>query len=228
MALGCLLAVPDDHVPSFLYQATNTNTMNFLLWDTDGHQYNDMVRFLEMTKDDTIDVWVTLIPPSETVTFFPSEPPAGSSDCAVCPHNIANAYGDKVHGIYCCNGTIAGDSCGAGVPVCCVLPGSNDGCQGVPRCGTNPQNTSLCEVSQCSVPADSPHTPFNESALVNASKGFRGCNDYVGWGKILSQLAGVFPAVKAVNIDDFIVSLDVFTRRVLRVGLSPASWVELL
>lgn len=23
---------------------TNTNTMNFLLWDTDGHQYKDMVR----------------------------------------------------------------------------------------------------------------------------------------------------------------------------------------
>ena len=28
-----------------------------------GHQYLDMVRFLELTKGDGIDVWVTLVPP---------------------------------------------------------------------------------------------------------------------------------------------------------------------
>jgi len=27
-------------------------------------------------------------------------------------------------------------------------------------------------------------------------------NDYVGWGKILSQLAGKYPAVKAAVIDE--------------------------
>ena len=38
---------------------TNANTMSFLLWDTDGHQYLDMVRFLEATKaDEDLEVWV--------------------------------------------------------------------------------------------------------------------------------------------------------------------------
>ena len=131
-------------------KATNSNTMNFLLWDTDGHQYLDMVRFLELTKTEGIDVWVTLIPPSETAGSFPATPPAGS-DCATCPPNIAHPYGDAVDGVYCCNGTIAGGSCGKNVAVCCVFPGSGSGCQGVPRCGNNPQNKTLCEVSQCSV-----------------------------------------------------------------------------
>ena len=141
---------------------TNTNTMNFLLWDTDGHQYLDMVRFLELTKDDAIDVWVTLVPPTETVGSFPAKPPPGS-DCATCPPAIANPYGDATHGVYCCNGTVVRGSCEADVPVCCVFPGSAYGCQGVPRCGNNPRNKTLCEVSQCSVPADSPLTPFNEA-----------------------------------------------------------------
>lgn len=190
---------------------TNTNTMNFLLYDTDGHQYLDMVRFLELTKDQAIAVWVTLIPPSETASSFPAQPPP-HSDCATCPRDIGNPYGDAVHGIYCCNGTISGGSCGAGVPVCCIFPGSGSGCQGVPRCGNNTQNKTLCEVSQCSVPADSPLTAWNESELVNASLGFRGCNDYVGWGHILSRLAGQYPAVKACNIDDYVVSLKLFTQ----------------
>jgi len=129
---------------------TNSNTFSFLLWDTDGHQYLDMVRFLELTKTEGIDVWVTLIPPSETAGSFPATPPAGS-DCATCPPNIAHPYGDAVDGVYCCNGTIAGGSCVKNVAVCCVFPGSGSGCQGVPRCGNNPQNKTLCEVSQCSV-----------------------------------------------------------------------------
>ena len=54
--------------------------------------------------------------------------------------------------------------------------------------------------------------PCAQTALVNASLGFRGCNDFVGWGRILSQLAGKYPAVKAANIDDYVVSLKFFTR----------------
>ena len=30
---------------------TNANTHSFLLWDTDGHQYLDMVRFLDASAD---------------------------------------------------------------------------------------------------------------------------------------------------------------------------------
>ena len=32
---------------------TNANTMSFLLWDTDGHQYLDMVRRLNVLVQDT-------------------------------------------------------------------------------------------------------------------------------------------------------------------------------
>lgn len=197
---------------------TNANTMNFLLWDTDGHQYLDMVRFLARTKDvhvsggGPMDVWVTLIPKSETVpNQAPSRPQPGV--CSTCPAAIRNPYGDEVHGVFCCaNATIVGGSCGAGVDVCCLYSGSAVGCQGVPRCGNNPRNLKPCgEAAQCSVPADSPLTPFNESALVNHSLGFRGCNDYVGWGTIISLLAAQFPNVRAVNMDDFSVSPDVFT-----------------
>lgn len=81
---------------------TNTNTMNFLLWDTDGHQYSDMVRFLEATKGaaPAINVWVTLIPPSETV---PSQVPARlRPGCTTCPASESYPYGDAVHGTFCC------------------------------------------------------------------------------------------------------------------------------
>lgn len=67
--------------------STNTNTFNFLLWDTDGHQYLDMVRFLEQTKDmevggvggGPIDVWITLVPRTETVPghLVPQHPQPG-------------------------------------------------------------------------------------------------------------------------------------------------------
>ena len=57
-------------------QQTNANTMSFLLWDTNGHQYLDLVRFLEATKDHTdangaaaLQVWVTLIPVTETIVW---------------------------------------------------------------------------------------------------------------------------------------------------------------
>jgi hypothetical protein len=53
------------------------------------------------------------------------------------------------------------------------------------------------------VPADSPLTEFNETELVDPTLGYRGCNDYIGWGLIISRLASKYPSVKAVNIDDF-------------------------
>jgi hypothetical protein len=46
--------------------------------------------------------------------------------------------------------------------------------------------------SSCSVPADSPLTPFNETALFNMSKGLRGCNDYVAWAKVAGKLSTQF------------------------------------
>jgi hypothetical protein len=49
---------------------TNANTLSFLLQDFDGHQYLDMVRFMEwQTKQapkSALKIWVTLIPPTES------------------------------------------------------------------------------------------------------------------------------------------------------------------
>ena len=36
------------------------------------------------------------------------------------------------------------------------------------------------------------------------SHGYLGCWDYVGWGTILNRLAVIYPALVAVNIDDFV------------------------
>ena len=195
---------------------THSNTFSFLLWDTDGHQYLDMVRFLEATNDLKVDgapleVWVTLIPPSETYTW------QNESECAKCPKSHPHNYGSAEAGIFCCNTTTNGEDCFGNY--CCVEPGSTNGCQGVKRCGNNPENKSACgsgdpslppHTSQCSIPRDSPLTSFNESDLVDHTQGYLGCHDYVGWGTILNKLAAQYPALVAVNIDDFVDSLAKF------------------
>jgi hypothetical protein len=193
---------------------THSNTMSFLLWDTNGQNYLDMVRFLEQTKNDPwqsrsrarIRVWVTLIPPSEA-----RHSPPWPTGCVKCPPDRPFPYGEARGGIFCCTNKTDGRNCHAAAPVCCIYPGSRKGCQGVQRCGNNLLNRTYCAgdpslapgTSQCSVPADSPLTPFNESAMVNTSIGYRGCQDVVGWARILSRLAEIYPALTAVNIDDF-------------------------
>ena len=67
-------------------------------------------------------------------------------------------------------------------------------------------------MQRCSVPADSPLTKFNETALINPSLGWMGCNDYVGWAVILGKLATVYPQLAVLNIDDFTANLHVFNR----------------
>jgi hypothetical protein len=47
-----------------ILEETNANTFSFLLWDVDGSGYLDLVRFLDYGSAH-VDVWVTLIPPSE-------------------------------------------------------------------------------------------------------------------------------------------------------------------
>ena len=116
---------------------TNANTVSFLLWDTDGHQYLDMVRFMEwqarQTPKNALKIWVTLIPPTESLP-------------------------------------VAGGQAGK---------------------------------QKCSVPADSPLTEFNETALIDGRLGWKGCNDYVGWAAILGKLAKLYPQLTTLNIDDF-------------------------
>jgi hypothetical protein len=58
--------------------------------------------------------------------------------------------------------------------------------------------------------------------------GWQGCDDYVGWGRIIGKLALKYPMVKAVNIDDFSVNVaaGVFTEtsiKAIRTGLSEGS-----
>ena len=63
----------------------------------------------------------------------------------------------------------------------------------------------------CSVPADSPLTPFNETALFNASLGYRGCQDYRAWADVAGRLAQQFPALRYLNVDDLTHNPKIFT-----------------
>ena len=79
-------------------------------------------------------------------------PPAPPSDsCAKCPPTHAHVYTpSKATGTYCCaTATVAG-GCPGG-RICCLTPGTQKktkfgsfGCEGLPRCGTNPANRSAC------------------------------------------------------------------------------------
>ena len=76
---------------------------------------------------------------------------------------------------------------------------------------------------KCSIPADSPLTPFNESLLFNASLGAYGCLDYAAWAQVLGRLGQIWPHLYAVNIDDFSSNGGTFTQELLvrmRTGLS--------
>ena len=156
--------------------------------DVFRRQVIDGPGFLEATKDRQgaakIEVWVTLIPPSETEQWV------NKSDCGRCPPDRPHPYGSATSGTYCCDNATATkvDHCDSKTPECCVAPGSVLGCQGIPRCGNNPENKTACGsgdpglpagTSLCSIPSDSPLTPFNESELVDLTQGYRGCNDYV-------------------------------------------------
>jgi hypothetical protein len=249
---------------------THANTFSFLLWDTDGHQYLDLVRFLHDSADfkvngKLLEVWITLIPPSETQG--PPLPPPNFTNCVHCPASHPYIYGGggfdgrpATGGGFCCPvHSLDHEHC-PGSNECCLAPiPGRVGCEGIKRCGTNPQNHTACPPKQdrgltatrlrrvppsrlhqstaggpipkgeerCSVPADSPLTPFNESALVNASMGWRGCDDYAGWGLIIGKLALTYPMVKAVNIDDFSSNVPaIFTEpyvKTIRAGLSEGS-----
>jgi hypothetical protein len=201
---------------------TNANTHSFLLWDTDGHQYLDMVRFLDASADFAVNgqllrVWVTLIPPSESIPVGPSPPPRPPG-CVRCPASHPHPYGVRSGGGFCCPRPSPDREHCPGEDECCLSPISGaTGCEGVRRCGVNPTNKTVCPpapaaqpsaevadaVERCSVVADSPLTDFNETAMVDRAKGYMGCNDYVGWARILSKLATKYPQLVAVNIDDF-------------------------
>lgn len=144
-----------------------------------------------------------------------------------CPPSHPHLYGGgSTGGGFCCPVESPDREHCPGSAECCLspIPGA-PGCEGVARCGTNPTNKPACPppkkltrrvpltrqglpppppgAERCSVPADSPLTKFNESAMVDSTKGWRGCDDYVGWGRILGKLAQQFPQLVALNIDDF-------------------------
>ena len=195
---------------------THSNTINFLIYDTDGHQYLDMVRFLSQTANATVDgqplrVWVTLVPLSDD--YDPD-----TMDCAMCPKDKPFTHGNLETGTYCC-----AEGCPEHPPSarCCLIPGNATGdcslaggAMGLCMDGGHPLNrknyTTLChpthppDYTRCSVPADSPLTPFNESALFNSGLGYKGCNDFIAWSRVLNRVARQFPRLVAVDIDDFV------------------------
>ena len=194
-------------------EASNANSVSFMLWSTTGDAYLRVVEFLEGTKHrQGPSVWITLMPPSGT------EIGQNTTGCrnasALCPASHKYPYGNADAGWYCCPSDPKGANCPGKHAACCVAEGLREGCQGVPRCGSNPSNTTVCHKggeppgkASCSIPADSPLTNFDETALVNQSMGYKGCNDYLGWSDILGRLAQLYPALKYLNIDDFTANL---------------------
>jgi hypothetical protein len=71
-------------------------------------------------------------------------------------------------------------------------------------------------TGSCSVPADSPLTPFNETALFNQSKGLHGCQDYEAWAEVTGKLAIQFSSLRYLNVDDLTHNPEVFTDSVVR------------
>lgn len=207
-----------------------------------------------------LEVWITLIPPSETL--HPPLPAPNFTDCVHCPTSKPFLYGGggfdgypATGGGFCCPvQSIDHEHCPSAE--CCLapIPGSV-GCEGILRCDNNPHNHLACPPNQtahwmlpvarrrrvpptrqhhlspvpegeeyCSVPANSPLTSFNESAMMNTSKGWRGCDDYEGWGQIIGKLAKQYPMLRTLNIDDFSSNVpQVFTEpyiKAIKVGLS--------
>jgi hypothetical protein len=73
--------------------------------------------------------------------------------CVQCPKSRPYMYGDKSSGNYCCPWPIVAGHCAPPVPLtstaeCCLNPGYLLKCQGIPRCGTNPQNHTGCVNSK--------------------------------------------------------------------------------
>ena len=58
-------------------------------------------------------------------------------------------------------------------------------------------------LGSCSVPADSPLTHWNETALFNMSLGRQGCYDYLAWAQVVGRLSGQFDHLRFLNVDDF-------------------------
>lgn len=66
----------------------------------------------------------------------------------------------------------------------------------------------------CSIVADSPLTPFNETSFFNMSLGPHGCNDYQAWSMVMQLLRTTcgFANLFAMNIDDFSDDLGTFNK----------------
>ena len=72
--------------------------------------------------------------------------------------------------------------------------------------------TEVQNNQKCSIPTDSPLTPFNETELFNSSLGYKGCTDYIAWADVVGRLGRLYPHFYALNIDDFSSNTETFTK----------------
>ena len=110
------------------------------------------------------DFWTNI-----NVNAPPAPPPSDS--CAACPANSSHIYGSFSGGFYCCPWPTTAGHCvkpsdASDVsairprlpPECCLYPGFGtgrySGCQGLPRCGTNPTNATPCGQTRPLSPGD--------------------------------------------------------------------------
>ena len=89
----------------------------------------------------------------------PAPPPSPpSTKCAHCPASHPWGYGGASGGSFCCETALSSGAC-LGGRICCLTPGSTKvskwgthGCQGLPRCGSNPDNKTACTPKVSHVP----------------------------------------------------------------------------
>ena len=128
-------------------------------------------------------------------------PPANSTGCAKCPASHAYGYGNADAGGFCCSVPTTGDNQHCPGELCCLTPGSKEGCQNAKRCGSNPTNATACVQD----PAKEHGGGSNRYAKGNATYcyggTFDGCDEYMAeqalafaaWAAEDDRVAGFAP-----------------------------------
>ena len=109
----------------------------------------------------------------------PPPPPPTPGDCARCPAVRPQLYGSQSQGYYCKAPAAPGGH------ECCLLPGFDEGCQGVERCGTNLANFTPCNATHLPLrgaasigPALDRVRAFTDKPIIFIAQAFGGGESY--------------------------------------------------
>lgn len=192
--------------------AHGANSYNFLLYDSAGADYLRAVECLGAFHTDPLVVgsvplsaWITLIPPPETSVRgspFPL-PETRARRRLASPCVVHMSWYGLLR--FAGSSNIAPHRTRTACPTLSPPPP-------LPARWARPPVAPL-QLDQCvhnksraccSVPADSPLTDFNETALLNESMGYSGCHDHRAWATVVGRVAVQHPALKHLSVDDLV------------------------